>query len=68
MKVSDVFESNGNGGVRSKRPVTVSGPGGSRASFSVGQEMNAQSSMAGVSGQWILDNMNNEVPPSWQVS
>ncbi len=67
MKIKDVFEPNGKGGVRSKKTVTVRSSSGSSATFAPGQEMNAQSSMAGVSGQWILDNLNGEVPPNWLV-
>ncbi len=67
MKIKDVFEPDGKGGVRSKKTVTVRSPSGAQATFTPGQEMNAQSSMAGVSGQWILDNLNAEVPPNWVV-
>ncbi len=66
MKIKDVFEPNGIGGVRSKKTVTVRSSSGS-ATFAPGQEMNAQSSMAGVSGQWILDNLNSDVPSNWLV-
>ncbi len=63
MKISDVFEPIGNGGVRSKRQVTIGSPPGPSATLSPGQQMNALSSMAGVTGQWILDNLKKDDRP-----
>lgn len=65
MKIGDVFAV-ANGRVTPKRQVTIVSGGGS-ATVGPNMSLNFASSIAGVSGQWIADHLQEEVPASWQV-
>ena len=68
MKIGDVFEATGDGGVRANQKVTIQGPGGSSGTVGVGGTINSVSSVAGTTGQWIAANLAKDVPPSWKVT
>lgn len=67
MKISDVFDSNGKGGVRAKKQVTIKSPMGGAGTLSPGSELNGPSSIGGTSAEWILANMEKDVPDTWVV-
>jgi hypothetical protein len=67
MKIGDVFDVLSDGTVRAKRKVTITGAQGSSGTVSPGSTINAVSSIAGTTGQWIAANVARDVPPSWKV-
>ena len=68
MVIGELFEPmEGAGSVRSKKRVTITGLRGRQATLMPGQMVSAQSILAGVSGQWIFDHLNDEVPSGWTV-
>jgi hypothetical protein len=68
MKIGEVFEHDGHGGVRAKRNVTITGSGTQRATVRKGSRMSAASAVAGVRIDWIADNLDKAVPHAWDVS
>jgi hypothetical protein len=76
MKIGELFEpvaaqggeaSATSGGVRAKRGLTINGLKGKKATLMPGQIVGAQSILAGLSGQWIIDHLADEVPGNWVV-
>jgi hypothetical protein len=77
MKIGELFEPvaaqggavpETSGGVRAKRGLTINGLKGKKATLMPGQIVGSQSILAGLSGQWIIDHMADDVPGNWVIS
>jgi len=68
MKIKDVFELTERGTVRCKRSVTVQSKLGGRATVNPPSEINAASRLGEVTGQWIMANLDANIPEGWSVS
>jgi hypothetical protein len=64
MTVDQVFEVRADGRVYPIRTVTIGGNTVRAGQMSI----NAASSVGGVSGQWIMENLRAPVPANWIVS
>ena len=66
MKIKDVFEPNGKGGLRAKQTVIVRTSSGDSATFRTGLDIDPRSAAGvGLKPQWILENLDSDVPPTW---
>jgi len=67
VKVKDVFESTSSG-IRAKCQIIITGAAGSQAQVSPGALICSASPLAGVTGKWVMEHMEDGVPSSWRVT
>jgi hypothetical protein len=70
MRIAELFEAVDPGagvsaGVRARRGLTINGLKGKKAVLMPGQIVTSASSFAGLTGQWIIEHLGDEVPTNW---